>query len=171
VVFKWHPIEEMLYVVKEIHGEGDYNKTEGTVWANEKLFRDGHNVSFYLRKKGLQIRNNNLYEESGAIYYTNQLIGKKKLKVDAGCRELDRYLKNWSLKNGVPDPAGMGIVECLLIVVSVLKTKIEKAAMRPEKRPYGRPSSRSMMGGAFGMGAPQTLAQPNKTVPRSHWML
>jgi predicted phage terminase large subunit-like protein len=127
--FTWDNQERKLYVFNEILNMDNLTTFPENVYGNDKMFKDGQNTAYFIRKKGIRIRENGTYDESGAILTLNQMVQNKMLIVHQNCFELDKRLKSWSLKNNAPDQDEMGIVESLLIIVSILR---EKGKTRPE---------------------------------------
>ena len=127
--FTWDNQERKLYVYNEVTNMDNLGNLPESVWGNEKMFKDGQNTAFFIRKKGIRIRENGTYDESGAILTLNQMVQSKMLVVHQTCVELDKRLKSWSLRNNAPDRDEMGIVEALLLIVSILR---EKGKTRPE---------------------------------------
>ena len=135
--FTWNNAERKLYVYDEMTSMEKMFNLPSEIYGNEKMFLEGDNTYAYLKKRGLYIRNTYNYDEYGAILTLNWLVKERRILINPNCRELNRTLKSWILKNNMPDKDGIGIVEAVLVIISVLKEKGKSIEKPMEKLPYG----------------------------------
>ena len=135
--FTWNTVEKKLYIDDEIMLITDLTKTCKNVYGSERMFKEGKDTAHWLRKQKIMVKPNFMHEENGAILTLNKMMSENMIVVHDKCRELDTRLKTWNIKGVSPDPNGRGIIEALLIAISILRQKRQLEKPKPVKRAYG----------------------------------
>lgn len=120
-----YEIREKLVVPVELKA-GHTGASLTKVFGNDSMFSSGYNAKKVLRKKaGIRIKQNNAFDEAGAIFLANSMFGDGKIIVHSDCAKTDIDYRSWVVENGKPNPIGSPHSRCLLIVVSELKAEGE----------------------------------------------
>jgi len=113
-------IPALTLLIREI-SEGVVHNLKDFQWFGNKAFfadKIGDMKSLYM-KYGIFIRENEHYDESGAILFIARLIFKKALALDERIGSLQYQMSEWNIKQGAPAD-GYGLCRALCLMASSL---------------------------------------------------
>lgn len=127
------------------------------IYCNDTMMDYGKgSIAKELKKYGLKLHLNLIYDEPGAIHTTNDMMAENRLIVHSSCKETDAQFRGMRYENKkVPD--GNELARCGLILVSQLR-----AQMAREEVKIAPPYSKRKLNVRETLKSSGNIQQPNR---------
>lgn len=112
------------------------------IYCNDTMVEYGKgSMAKELRKHGIRLHKNSLYDENGAILTANALFSDNSIIVHEDLTETDTHIRGWQYDDNKKPKRGYPLAKCMCLLLSQLKEdKVQLVDHTP--KPYSRSKTR-----------------------------
>jgi hypothetical protein len=108
------------------------------IYCNDTMHEYGKgSMAKELKKHGIRLHKNTLYDENGAILTANALFSENSIKVHSDLTDTDTHIRGWQYDDNKKPKKGYPLAKCLCLLLSQLKEdKVQLIDHTP--KPYSK---------------------------------